>query len=464
MTSPSPLRRRSTKAALGGFILGSIGVLVASSGDPATASGAEKPPVPIVAPMRPEAAGLASLTAAVAPGHRAERPAGAWAIPARSIDPDLAEVEGDRLVQRLDDGTAVELTLDPMLQRQASRSLEKYKVEYGVVVAIDPRTGALLALAEHAEHRPELRHLALQAEGPAASVFKVITATALVELGGLAPDQTICVHGGHKNVTLYNLRPVPNLDKRCETLAEALGSSNNVAFARWADQLLRPAQLQAVADRFLFNRRLPFLWGVAPSEARIPTGSRLGFARSAAGFEGTHMSPLHAALITAGLANDGVMMAPRLVRSASRGDETLYTMEPTALTTVASPTVARTVMQMMVATTETGTAHKFFYKGGKPRIPGVAVAGKTGSLSQNDTGVARHYSWFVAAAPADAPEIVVASLVVNGEQWTVKGAVPARELLDDYFRRKDTGHADAAPTAADEPEPAGARAQDDDSE
>lgn len=464
MASPSPLRRRSTRAALGGLALGSIAVLIASGGEPATASSAQQAPLPAVVPMRPEAAGLASLAAAIDPGRR--RAAGAWAIPAGAIDPAAAAVEGDRLVQHLDDGTAVELTLDPMLQRQATRSLEKYKVEYGVVVAIDPKTGALLALAEHAELRPELRHLALQAEGPAASIFKVVTATALLELGGMTAEQSICVHGGHKNITLYNLRPVANLDTRCVTLAQALGASDNVAFARWADELLRPAQLQSVADRFLFNRRLPFLWGISPSEARIPTGSRLGFARAAAGFQGTHLSPLHAALITAGLANDGVMMAPRLVQRATRGAETLYTMEPAVLTQLASPAIARQVVHMMVQTTESGTAHKFFYKGGKPRIPGVAVAGKTGSLAQNDTGVTRHYSWFVAAAPADDPEIVIASLVVNGAQWTVKGAVPARELLDDYFRRKDTGPGRAQAPADDEPAGAddAAGAQADDSE
>lgn len=435
MLGADQIRRRARKAAAIGLAGGLLFVLVGPGTGP-PAAGEEIPAAPEVRALHPAAPGTgedperASLVAL-----QADVP---YALPAAQVDPALAAVDGDHLVQVMDDGTRVELTLDPMLQRAAIRSLEKYKVEYGVVIAIRPATGEILALAEHAEHRPELTHLALQAEGPAASLFKLVSAAALLELTDLKPEDSICTHGGLKGIGLEHLRASSALDKHCQTFAEALGASNNPAFARWADQLLRPAQLQAMADRFLFNRRLPFLWGVAVSRVRIPTGSRLAFARSAAGFEGSQLSPLHAALIVAAIANDGVMMAPRLVARAVRGDEELYRAEPARLTQILRPELARQLRQMMVETTTSGTGRKFFEKGGKPRLP-VAVAGKTGSLSAHDTGVTRHYSWFVGTAPADAPEIAVASLVVNGEEWTVKGIVPAREVLDTYFKMKETG-------------------------
>ncbi|MFT7578531.1 MAG: peptidoglycan glycosyltransferase [Myxococcota bacterium] len=431
------LRRRLRVAAIAGLTLGLLFVAVQPGG-------ANKRAVPngdtIVAPLALRSVS-ATTTAEAGVSTRPPAPATTpvWRIPAAQIDPAHAVVEGDQLVQHLDDGTRVELTLDPMLQRAALRSLKKYEVGYGVVVAMRPKTGEILAMAEYASGRPDLRRLALQAEGPAASIFKIVSSAALVELAGLQPDDRICTHGGRKGLSLYNLRPDAKRDQKCQSLGEALGSSNNVAFARWADKLLRPTQLQAMSERFLFNRRIPFVWGTAVSRVRIPSSSRLGFARSAAGFEGSHLSPLHAAMVMGSVANGGAMMAPRLVRGATLDGVERYRFKPAVVSQTVKPDTARKVLEMMVHTTTTGTGRKFFEKNRKRRLPGIDVAGKTGSLTARDTGVTRHYSWFVGAAPADDPEIVIASLVVNGAEWTVKGIVPARELLSTYFTRKQQG-------------------------
>ena len=69
----------------------------------------------------------------------------------------------------------------------------------------------------------------------------------------------------------------------------------------------------------------------------------------------------------------------------------------------------------------------------------MRAGGKSGSLAGKDEGGTRNYSWFVAVAPIEDPEIVVASLVVNGETWTIKGAVPAREVLAAFFDKAKTG-------------------------
>ncbi len=82
-----------------------------------------------------------------------------YAIPAAQIDPDRAQIVDGRLVQTLDDGAVVRFTLDPAIQRAAVDVMERFQVDYGAVVAIRPATGELLAMAEHAEGRPDLRHL-----------------------------------------------------------------------------------------------------------------------------------------------------------------------------------------------------------------------------------------------------------------------------------------------------------------
>lgn len=446
MIDPIRQRRRLRLGAAAGLLAGTMWVALEERSDPALArpsasAGIAAPKVTELQTQAPGPTAMAGLvTALTAPST--PRAADRWGIPAGALDPAHATLIDGHLGQILEDGTRVHYTLDPRLQEVATSTLSRYRVEWGAVVAIRPQTGEILAFAEHAEGRPDLSRLPLFSGAPAASIFKIISSAALLEMGHLAPDDTLCTHGGHHKLTLYNLKPNQRLDTRCETFAQSLGSSNNVAFARWADDKLEPMQLQAMANRFLFGRRLPFPWAVGISEARIPTASRLGLARAAAGFEGTTLSPLHAALITAAIANDGVMMAPHLVARADKAGETLFEATPTKLADVLTPDVAGKLRLMLEESVTYGTGKKFFESKGKPRLP-VRAGGKSGSLSGKDDGLTRHYSWFVAMAPIDKPEIAVAALIVNGEQWTIKGAVAARDVLAAWFDK------DAAPAAAD---------------
>ena len=112
---------------------------------------------------------------------------------------------------------------------------------------------------------------------------------------------------------------------------------------------------------------------------------------------------------------------------------------------ILSPQVAEQLGTLMVETVRSGTAKKWFRKRG--RLAHVEIASKTGHLADRQGGVTRHYSWFVAYAPAERPEIAIASLVVNGEQWTTKGVVPARDVLEAWAkaRRKATRTTQVAP-------------------
>ena len=460
--------RKTLRLAFGaGLAAGLVWVIGVGSGADA-ASGALNasnakpvPEAPRVLPLRSEghAVGGVAKGLEVAPKAIAK-----WTIPAAEIDPRHALQEGAALVQHLEDGTAVELTIDPALQRAAEDTLARYKVGWGAVVAIRPSTGEILALAEHAEGRPDLKHLALQSAAPAASIFKIITAATLLAEGGLTPASKTCTHGGASKLTLYHLKPNARLDTKCETLAEALGSSNNTAFARWADQLLKPAQLDAMARRFGFGARMPFMWQVGVSSAVIPSASRLGYVRSAAGFERTTLSPLHAALIAGAIGNGGTVMAPQLVRRATRpaeGDREVFQFHPTKWLEAVSPEVAGAVGTLMEATITSGTGRKFFEKKGTPRLGNVRIAGKSGTLSgRDDEAALRNYSWFVAygrdsgevGGEGRAADIAVAALIVEGEQWTVKGAVPVRDVLEAFFAR-GKGDVQAAPSVRRAPAP-----------
>ena len=453
----SILTRRLKWASGLGFLTGLVYTAFLWSPPPSSADRTSAAPKaqladPVLRPLQPEGLALRGLgstlsgsdasprTSTVSHGKRsASKKTDSWAIPAGRVDIAAGVREGDALIQRLADGTKLTFTVRPELQHDAEQALAKYRAQFGALVVMDPKTGAILAIAERDVSPNPTRKIAFKADGPAASVFKVVTSAALVEHGGLRSEAKICTHGGARRLESRHLVDNRRKDRWCQTFAEAHGASNNVAFARWSDRLIEPEQLTATADKFMFNRRIPFLWKVGVSEAKVPRASRLGFAKTAAGFQGTRLSPLHGALIASAVANGGVMMTPRLVAGAEdTSGRSLYSAQWKQLSKVMSEATASEVTELMKATTvgEGSAARYFMRRKKRARVTdlngAVNIAGKTGTLSRKR----RHFSWFVGFAPAENPEVVVSALVVNGEVWTTKGAVVAREFLQRFFNRK----------------------------
>ena len=357
--------------------------------------------------------------------------------PARAVDvsqlrPAEASIRGSRLVQTLDTGAEVTYTLNPALQVRATQILTRNDVPFGALVALDPRDGRVLAMVDHRQGKEDGGGFVLQSTQPAASIFKIVTSAALMELKGIRPTDRFCYHGGSQGVTRALLKPNPKLDTGCRTLGEALGHSTNVIYARLADQHLTPDALEEWSARFAFNTQLPFLWETGTSRVDLPR-ERLGFAQSAAGFHHTYMSPLHGAMIAAAVGHQGRMLRPRIVERVTQESMVLYQMEPDILRVAGGPDTARKLTKMLTTTTTEGTARRYF-RNVDPVIKGMKVAGKTGSLSSSTGGKRRHNSWFVGFAPAEDPEIAVAALVVNDPKWRIKATYLAREIIEEHFK------------------------------
>jgi peptidoglycan glycosyltransferase len=375
-----------------------------------------------------------SVTAKVAAVSASARPARAAASALQGFDPLVHRLEGDRHVADLAGGRRAELTLDARLQAAASKVLRDYEVPYGALVAIEPRTGRVLAYVSHSSANPDAGDLARDPSPPAASVFKVVTGAALVDRG-LGPEHRVCYSGGSHRLYERDLGDDPSRDRSCATLSEAMGGSINTVFAKLADRSLPSGTLERYAEAFGFGHALPFDAPTRPSPAEVPA-DRLERARTAAGFWHMHMSPLHGALIAATLANGGAMPRPAMVeRVLDAQGRPLYAHAPSAFRSVVSRATARTVGKMMVETVSRGTSRSAFHDPkGQPFLPGVRIAGKTGSLSSESPY--RAYSWFIGYAPEDNPRIALAALVVNTPKWRIKSSYLAREALRNYLIRK----------------------------
>jgi cell division protein FtsI/penicillin-binding protein 2 len=427
------MRRRSALALAGTALLGAAfgcrlqHAPTSTPGAAAASASSEAAPTPLAAVVPARDEPVAHDSEPVAAPAQQEPIAGL----------DLAHLSADAsgLTARAAAGTA-HLTLDPELQRTAALVMAAHHLPEAAAVMIDVATGRLLVYASHVEHA-SLRDLCVEATAPSASIFKIVTAAALVEDAHLGPETRQCYSGGEQRISAADLVEDRARDRWCVTLAGAVGRSVNAAIARLARAHLTPAQLEAMARRFGYGQALGFDVPVQPSEVTIPA-EPLEFARTAAGFWNTTLSPLEAAEISATIARGGESVRPRLVESVvtAEGATVWKAPEPQRERRVIAPETAEQLAGMMEHTITEGTSFRAFHDArGLSFLPGIAVAGKTGTLT--DAEAQRYYTWFTGFAPSRRPsgegQVAVAVLVVNGPTWQVKANVVARELLRAYF-------------------------------
>ena len=308
------------------------------------------------------------------------------------------------------------LTLDTDLQRVALGLMSAHHLPQAALVVMDVTTGRLLVYASHVDGGPS-RDLCAEATAPSASVFKIVTAAALIEDAHLAPDTKQCYSGGESRINSVDLVDNPERDRWCTTLAGAMGRSINTVFARLASEHLAPPQLEAMARRFGYGQSMPFDVPVEPSALHVPT-EPLEFARTAAGFWNTTLSPMQAAQLSAIVARGGEAVRPSIVdKVVSNAGAMLWTApsEPAAHRAIASET-ADQLAAMMAHTVSEGTSWRAFHDPrGAAFLPGIEVAGKTGTLTDGETH--RYYTWFTGFAPmhpsSSARQVAIAALVVS---------------------------------------------------
>ncbi|MFD1505908.1 penicillin-binding protein [Georgenia yuyongxinii] len=373
----------------------------------------------------------------------------------------LNGTSGSLLLQRIQtlvtgnqpQGGAVELTLDPAAQQAAAAGLGDQR---GAVVALDPRTGAILAmvsspsfdpnaLATHSRQDAQAALDAYQAD-PAdpmtnralagdqyapGSSFKLLTAAAALESGEYTADSLVPapteMQLPQSTQILNNPGNLPCGDGSGEvTFTQALRQSCNTPFATLAMELGDDALREQVAA-FGFGEELAVPLGVTPS--RFPaTESQAELAMASIGQASVRVTPMQMAMVAAAIANEGVQMRPFMVARELTADlEVVSTTEPEELREPISVGTAEQLTQMMREVVATGT-------GRNAQIPGATVAGKTGT-AEIGQGIAPH-AWFVGfAGTGDEPEVAVAVVVENGgrEGEGASGATTAAPIARDVM-------------------------------
>lgn len=342
---------------------------------------------------------------------------------------------GETLTATAPDGTSLRLSINPELQQRVQGFLAATRPNYAVFVAIEPATGRVLSLTGYSALDPNWQQQAAYQVYPMASLFKMVTAASALENNKINPASVLEFRGCLVSETPKNWDPNPKGRNNKMDVTEAMGKSVNPIYGRIASDLLGKEQLKQTCDNFGFNRPL-LLPGVPAVPSPAPTVETTNDLRlQGCGLDhGLQVSPIHAAAITAAIANRGSMMAPRLVDQATRNGKELKVPASRELTKVISPETADSLTRMLLTTVTSGTSRKAFHTAeGRRLTSDMKIAAKTGSIDgDNPKG---HYSWFAAYAPADRPQIALVALVINGDKWKIKASQLGEQALAEFFRQ-----------------------------
>ncbi|CAH2030500.1 penicillin-binding transpeptidase domain-containing protein [Trichlorobacter ammonificans] len=330
------------------------------------------------------------------------------------------------------DGTLLRYSINPRFQQEMQEYLEEYRPPYALFIALEPASGRILSLNASSQH-PAWSLDAAYRLFPMASLFKVVTAAAALERGAVTPSTEMTFRGRAVSENPDGWDPHPRRGGQRMDLTQAMGKSVNPVYGKLASDLLGKQALEATCANFGFNRPLLASLPLQPSRAAVPDTVR-GLRLMGSGLDhGLQVSPLHAAAITAAIANNGVMMAPRLVDSTIRDGQEVPFEPPRELARVVQPKVAEDLRRMLLTTVTSGTSGRAFRThDGRRLLSVMQVAAKTGSISGDDP--AGHYSWFTAYAPADNPKIAVLALVINDGRWRIKASQVGEHALTTFFK------------------------------
>ncbi|KAB7745621.1 penicillin-binding protein 2 [Nostocoides sp. F2B08] len=354
-------------------------------------------------------------------------------------------------------GVNVELTIDPATQIAAEEALGGQK---GAAIALDPSTGAILAMVSRPTYDPNvlashdmaavqdawtelnedpdqpLLNRTISQTYPPGSTFKVVTAAAALSTGRYtleseldAPD---VLDLPQTDADLPNYGGSSCDPSGVQSMIEALAISCNTAFGSLGLELGAEV-IREQSARFGIGDTLRVPMNVARSVFPTEELDPPSLAQSAIGQRDVRMTPLQVAMVSAAIANRGIVMQPYLIESVVGNDlSVLETAAPQELSEAVDPEVASQLSLMMQRVVQTGS-------GQSAQIDGVTVAGKTGTAEVGEGR--RAHAWFTGFAPADDPQVAVAVVVENGGDTTseisggrVAGPM-ARQIMEAVVRQ-----------------------------
>jgi penicillin-binding protein A len=365
----------------------------------------------------------------------------------------------DMITNKTRKGATVQLTIDSKAQNAAWNALQATG-KAGAVVALNPQTGAILALASYPSYDPNqlavlngtesnkadkellsnpanpLLNRATSATYPPGSTFKIVTSSAAFTQGNYN-QQTLVSAPTSLQLPQSNVNLINNNGEQCGTLGNgkatiltAFTESCNTAFANIGMQL-GSATLKSMAEKYGFNN--PDLTIPLPvAQSNFPLEPAQSFtAMSAIGQKDDTVTPLQEAMLAATIANHGTLMRPYLVQQVQAADLSIVDQAaPTAMSQPVSASVAADIKNMMVSVVNSpdGTGYAL-----KNAIPGVQIAGKTGTAQNGVNNSGLNDAVFTCFASSGNRSMAVGVIIQGGGYGAAAAAPIAVQVLKAYL-------------------------------
>jgi peptidoglycan glycosyltransferase len=329
-------------------------------------------------------------------------------------------------------------SFSPALQAEVKKILRKYNTDSSSVVIIDMKTGAVLSAVTFDGPAKKFNDISpFISKEPAASLFKIVTASALLESKKLNASTPFYFKG--KKTTLYKKQIFTDLHEgKIQTdLTRAFAHSNNPAFAKAALNLISPSLLLTHAKQYGFNVTK---WGLGlfPNALASNPENDYEFAELASGFNtSTVITPVQAALLAGIIANDGVAVPARVVGQFQDEEGVFDASDINIGNThkIIDSVAVKGLSTMMRATLVMGTASKPFRSLLRKYSHKYQFGGKTGSITgKNPVGKREWFAGYVKGNTPDSSRYAVSVLNIYKKKWYIKASHLAAEIVESLIR------------------------------
>ena len=329
---------------------------------------------------------------------------------------------------------SVDTSLDIPLQNFILKKLDTSTARYIGIVGMDPATGKVLSMVSYDKTDPS-NNLCVDSRFPAASIFKIVTASAAIEKNGFHPNHEFKYNGMKHTLYKSQLKKQTNKYTHRISFEDSFAQSVNPVFGKIGVHYLGKTTLEEYAEAFGFNQNINFEIQVHPSAVHL-SDTPYQWAEIACGFnQETTISPLHGAMMASAIINGGKLMEPFIVvRIVDENGRVLYRNTSVSMSQAITPEASKTLNALMAATIRFGTAKRAFRGYRKDKILSrLNIGGKTGSMD-NDTHDAR-YDWFVGFAEEKrgTAKFAVAVFVAHEKYIGLRAGYYARTAMRAYF-------------------------------
>ncbi len=338
--------------------------------------------------------------------------------------------------------TSINIPLQKFLIKKLNRlkKLTRGKPQRIAMVVIEPYSGKILALTGFDLLNPDTNPC-LKSNFPAASIFKIITASAAVEELGFTPQTPLYFNGSKYTLYKNQLKNTKNKYTTKISFAKAFAQSVNPVFGKIGRNRLGNTILEEYMTKFEFNKDIDSELVFEPSKLVI-TDNPYKWAEIGCGFNNTTtISPIFGALISSIIINDGKKVSPSIVEKiVDSQNEIIYDKKNELLSLVVNKNTASTIQALMQKTIEIGTARTAFRGYNKDKVLSkLVIGGKTGSIYNKKHTI--KYDWFTGFAKEknktideNNNKIAISIVVGHGDYIGTRASKYGKMIIKEYYK------------------------------